>query len=135
MQKVSLPAALFIANATVLMTHQIDAAYWHEWELFRIPGGNQLNLILNLPILTLILIAHRETILGGKYAHAAHRLVASLGFLTVFLHSVFFAFGSTKFLQPVSVALLVSTGLLSTMQLVALQRANAAANPGTPADG
>lgn len=29
------PAAwLYLANATVLITHEIDSAYWHEWELF-----------------------------------------------------------------------------------------------------
>ncbi|MCU6500248.1 hypothetical protein LPN04_20855 [Rugamonas sp. A1-17] len=43
--------AIFWLNAAVLATHQIDAAYWHEWELFRIPGGNQINLLLNLPII------------------------------------------------------------------------------------
>ncbi len=42
---------IFLANATVLITHQIDAAYWHEWDLFRIPGWNQVNLILNIPII------------------------------------------------------------------------------------
>ena len=37
---------LFLLNATVLITHQIDAAFWHEWELFHIPGGNQVNLLV-----------------------------------------------------------------------------------------
>lgn len=45
--KPDLPQILFLLNSTVLFTHQIDAAYWHEWNLFHLPGGNQLNLILN----------------------------------------------------------------------------------------
>jgi hypothetical protein len=27
--------ALYLANASVLLTHQIDAAYWHEWAVRR----------------------------------------------------------------------------------------------------
>lgn len=123
MQKTSLLHWLFIANATVLFVHQIDAAYWHEWEMFHIPGGNQINLLLNLPILALVLIAHRHTVLESKYANTAHGFLAALGFLTVILHSLFFVLGSTKFLEPVSIALLVSTGLLSIAQLVCLYSA------------
>lgn len=25
-------------NAALLVTHEIDAAYWKEWELFGLPG-------------------------------------------------------------------------------------------------
>ncbi len=32
---------LCLLNVTVLLVHQIDAAYWHEWELFRIPGATR----------------------------------------------------------------------------------------------
>lgn len=53
---------LFLSNATVLLTHQIDAAYWHEWEMFFIPGGNQVNLLLNLPIIALVMYSHSRVI-------------------------------------------------------------------------
>ncbi len=49
---------LCLLNVTVLLVHQIDAAYWHEWEMFRMPGGNQVNLLLNLPIVALVLHAY-----------------------------------------------------------------------------
>lgn len=51
---------LFLLNATVLVVHQIDAAFWHEWELFHLPGGNQVNLLLNLPIIALVLFAQGQ---------------------------------------------------------------------------
>lgn len=135
MQKSRLLPVLFIANATVLFVHQIDAAYWHEWEMFHIPGGNQVNLLLNLPIIALVLMAHREAVLGSRHASAAHTLLAFLGLLTVGLHSAFFAFGSTQFLQPMSIALLVSTGLLSIWQLVCLRGFVAVARPGASGGG
>jgi hypothetical protein len=30
---------IIVLNLTLLITHQIDAAYWHEWEMFALPGG------------------------------------------------------------------------------------------------
>lgn len=112
---------LFLLNATVLITHQIDAAYWHEWEMFGIPGGNQVNLILNLPILVLVLYAHRVVAANGKAAFACHKLLAGLGFLTVAIHSFFFLRGDEAFMQPVSIALLAATAVLSIFQLLALR--------------
>jgi hypothetical protein len=50
---------LYLLNATVLITHQIDSAYWHEWELFRMQGGIQLNLLLNIPLIMLVLFGQQ----------------------------------------------------------------------------
>lgn len=114
---------VFLLNATVLLTHQIDAAYWHEWDMFRIPGGNQLNLLLNVPIIALVLAAFAEVARDGVRARQAHGLLIFLGLLTVTLHSVFFALGHEQFLQPMSLVLLVGTGLLSVLQWTLLWRA------------
>ena len=112
---------LFLANATVLVTHQIDAAYWHEWELFAIPGGNQVNLLLNIPIIALVMYAHHRVISNFHTGLPFYKLLAGLGFLTVGIHSIFFLRGSESFLQPMSIALLVATFALSVSQLVALR--------------
>jgi hypothetical protein len=112
---------LFLANATVLITHQIDAAYWHEWELFAIPGGNQVNLLLNLPVIALVLFAHSRVVSGTRAGMAFHKLLAGLGFLTVGIHFIFFLRGSEMFDQPMSVALLAATCILSATQLAVLR--------------
>lgn len=31
---------IYLLNASVLITHEIDSANWHEWEIFGIPGGH-----------------------------------------------------------------------------------------------
>ena len=113
---------LFLLNATVLITHQIDAAYWHEWELFRIPGGNQVNLFLNLPIIALALYSQAQVAAGTRRSLGYYKLVAFLGFLTVTIHSGFFVAGNEAFVQPMSIALLVATAVLSGLQLLALGR-------------
>ena len=112
---------LFLANATVLITHQIDAAYWHEWELFHIPGGNQVNLIANIPIIGLVLYVHSRVVASLETGLAFYKLLAILGFVTVAIHSFFFFIGSESFMQPMSFALFIATFVLSTWQLIALR--------------
>ncbi len=31
--------SLYLANATLLVVHELDSVFWREWELFRLPGG------------------------------------------------------------------------------------------------
>ncbi|MEI7443798.1 MAG: DUF6713 family protein [Burkholderiales bacterium] len=113
---------LCLANLTVLLVHQIDAAYWHEWELFGIPGGNPVNLLLNLPIVALGLHAWARVALGAADARRWAAFVAALGALTVVLHAGFFAAGHDAFAAPVSIGLLVATGVLSMLQAIDLRR-------------
>lgn len=116
------PQRLFLANATVLITHQIDAAYWREWELFLLPGGNQVNLLLNLPIIALVLYAHGRVVAGLPSGLAYYKLLAALGFLTVGIHAFFFAQGNDSFRQPMSIALMAATCALSLWQIVELRK-------------
>lgn len=112
---------LFLANATVLITHQIDAAFWHEWELFRLPGGNQVNLLLNLPIIGLVLYAHQRVVANVQTGMFFYKLLAVLGFLTCAIHAGFMFAGNESFVQPMSLALLAATLALSVWQLLALK--------------
>lgn len=41
-------AQLYVGNLALLTTHQADAAYWHEWDVFGVPGGLPLFLVFNL---------------------------------------------------------------------------------------
>lgn len=118
--KPDLPQILFLLNSTVLFTHQIDAAYWHEWNLFHLPGGNQLNLILNLPIIALVMFAFLQVATHSPHQRLCHRFLASLGILTVAIHSGLFLAGHTEFWQPMSLLLLAATLILSLAQLKTL---------------
>ena len=33
------PIVLFAVQIALLATHQVDAAFWHEWDVFGVPGG------------------------------------------------------------------------------------------------
>jgi hypothetical protein len=77
---------LYLANAILLINHEIDSAYWKEWELFKLPGGRTGFLVLHFPLLALILyglvlIARQEPTgylfscalsLGGIFAFGIH---------------------------------------------------------------
>ena len=46
---------LYLLNATLLIIHEIDSAYWKEWKLFHLPGGEAGLLLLHIPNLMPVL--------------------------------------------------------------------------------
>lgn len=42
---------LYRVDASLLAVHEMDSAYWKEWELFHLPGGLGFFLLLHLPLL------------------------------------------------------------------------------------
>jgi hypothetical protein len=109
---------LYSANATVLIAHQIDAAYWHEWELFGMPGGIQLFVILNLPIVFLVLYGQRVLALESKSSIVISCLLVASGLFAVGIHSFFLMQGDDAFRLPVSLGLLIGTLFLSPAQAI-----------------
>jgi hypothetical protein len=113
-----LAANLYLANAVVLITHEIDSAYWREWELFNLPGGIQLFLILHIALIGLVLYGYRLVILWGHAARLCSYLLASSGMLAVLIHGVFLLIGTPQFRSPTSLILLAATLVLSLAQIV-----------------
>jgi len=107
---------LYLANATVLLAHQVDAAYWHEWAMFGLPGGIQLFVVLNLPIILIILLGVRALASGQRSAHVFSRLLAGAGGFAVVFHALHLFRGDPAFTLPVSLALLAATAVLSAVQ-------------------
>jgi len=55
-----------LLNCALLFSHEIDSAYWQEWNLFGLPGGIQLFLVLNLLLLVVALYGFKQVVLGGR---------------------------------------------------------------------
>ena len=51
---------LYLLNCALLFSHEIDSAYWQEWDLFGLPGGIQLFLVLNLLLLVVALYGFKR---------------------------------------------------------------------------
>jgi Family of unknown function (DUF6713) len=117
-----LVAWLYLVNATLLATHEIDSAFWHEWQLFRLPGGIQLFLVLNFLLLLVVFFGFRRVVLWQRGAKAFSFLLAAAGVFAFSIHMIFIAAGHPAFRLPLSVALLSGTLLVSIAQALLVAR-------------
>ena len=46
---------LYIVNCALLFTHEIESAFWEEWDLFGLGGGVQGFLVVNFVLLLVAL--------------------------------------------------------------------------------
>ena len=109
-------SSVFIVTLTLLVSHQIDAAYWKEWEMFYLPGGIQFFDIFNLALIPVLLVGLRAVILRQRSGYI-HSLFASfLGVLTFLIHAGFYLFGYQQFNLPVSASIIVGCGVSGLVQ-------------------
>ena len=107
---------LYLANAVVLINHEIESAYWKEWELFRLPGGITGFLIIHFPVLFVMLYGLTLLKDGGTAGLIVSLLVASGGIFAFCAHTWFIRRGNTQFTLPVSRLMLAATLDLSIAQ-------------------
>lgn len=106
---------VYLANATVLLCHQVDAAHWQEWELFGLPGGVQLFVLLNAPIVVAVMVGLER--LGTPLGRRLSVLLALSGLFAAAFHTGHLLAGDEGFRTPVSLSLLALTAVLSPWQL------------------
>lgn len=111
---------IYLINLALLITHEIDSAFWHEWELFHLPGGIQLFLLVNLALIFLFLIGAESVIRREKRGKTFSYLLAICGILAFLIHLSFILKGNTEFLLPVSILILLSIFFTSIAQLIIL---------------
>jgi len=121
---------LYLLNAAVLITHEIDSAYWHEWELFGIPGGIQVFLFINLLLVMVILYGHQALATNRASGFVLSWMLVAGGLFAFIIHSYFLLQGGEAFKAPASLALLAATLVLSLLQAAVLLRAQHAARIG-----
>lgn len=109
---------LYLINATLLINHEIDSAYWKEWELFKLPGGITGFLLIHFPLLFFVLyglvLVFQQTLAGLIFS-----LVLSLGGIFAFsIHTFFIKKGHQQFKSPISLFILIGTLIISVWQAV-----------------
>ncbi|MFC1871757.1 DUF6713 family protein [Chloroflexota bacterium] len=107
---------LYLVNSVLLINHEIDSAYWKEWDLFKLPGGITGFLIIHLPLVFLVLygliLVFQQTFSGLIFS-----LVLSISGLFAFtIHTIYIKKGRNEFKVPVSVFLLISILIVSLIQ-------------------
>lgn len=109
---------LYLSNAVLLINHEIDSAYWKEWELFGIPGGITVFLLLHFPILYFVLYG-LVLVSRNTYAGLVFSGVLSLGGIFAFvIHTYFLMKGRDGFDKPISKIILWATLTVSVVQLI-----------------
>lgn len=114
---------IVVLNLALTLTHQVDAAYWREWEMFGLPGGIQLFNALNVLIFLAVLACFVPVIQRKTSGFACSLLIAAVCGCILPIHAAFALAGYTQFDLPFSVLLIVATFVVSIVQVVVTVRA------------
>ena len=107
---------IYLVNSVLLINHEIDSAYWKEWDLFGLPGGIAGFLILHLPLLFLILYG-LVLVSQQSFAGLIFSLALAIGGIFAFsIHMSFIKKGRNEFRAPISLSILIATLAVSLVQ-------------------
>ena len=120
---------LYVGNLAMLATHQADAAYWREWEVFGVPGGLPFFLLFNVGAVVVLALGLVRVAQGAPSARRAAVLCAALGLFTFALHAVFLWLDRAAFWTPPSIGVLLGVLALSIAQLLHLPGSPRVAEP------
>jgi hypothetical protein len=107
---------IYLINSVLLINHEIDSAYWKEWDLFKLPGDITGFLVVHFPLLFLVLYG-LVLVFQRTFAGLIFSLVLSFGGIFAFtIHTYFIKRGRHEFKTPVSLFILIATFIASLAQ-------------------
>jgi hypothetical protein len=109
---------IYLINAVLLINHEIDSAYWKEWDLFRLPGGINGFLIVHFPLLFIILYGLILVFQQSPAGLIFSLLLSAGGIFAFSIHTFFMSKGRTEFRSPVSLFILIATLIVSIIQAI-----------------
>jgi hypothetical protein len=107
----------YLMTMCLLIFHQIDAAYWKEWEMFYLPGGVQGFLLFNIVLIPIVLLGYRSVIAHEQKARHYSYFCAGLGITTFIIHLVFIILDYEQFTLPLSMFVIASCLISSLYQI------------------
>ena len=108
---------VYFVNAVMLIVHEIDSAYWKEWDLFRLPGGLDGFLLLHIPLVGLILYGLIEVAAQTRTGTIIYFIVNFGGFFAFTIHTYFLRKGDERFTSKISQLILYAILVTSIVQL------------------
>src|SRR5574341_288760 len=102
---------LYLLTASLLIVHEIDSAYWREWELFGMPGGIGAFLAIHVPLALLVLWGYERAVAATRAGRRMALAVGAAGIATAVIHGAFLLRGSAAFRTVPSLALIGATGV------------------------
>ena len=113
---------LYALNAALLFLHEIDSAYWKEWEVLGLPGGEAGFLAAHLPPLLAVLWGHAQVLAGRRAGAWMSLALASAGLAAFAIHSALLLQGGAAFRTATSIVLLAATAAVSTVLAIGATR-------------
>lgn len=108
----------YLVNSVLLIDHEIDSAYWREWDLLKLPGGITGFLIIHIPLIFLVLYG-LVLVFQRLLAGLIFSLILSFAGLFAFaVHAFFLRQGRQEFNTPISLLLLIGILAVSMIQAV-----------------
>ncbi|MBN1647819.1 MAG: hypothetical protein JW874_07290 [Spirochaetales bacterium] len=109
---------LYLFTFVFLTIHEIDSAYWKEWDLFRLPFGQSGFLVLHIPLLFvgvagLFLIY--EHLISGYIIAAVFGLAGIAAFI---IHQTLIRKGHEEFTTTISQAILWLVLIFSVLLVI-----------------
>ncbi len=108
---------MYAMNFALLFMHEIDSAYWQEWNLFGIPGGVQFFLIINLAMFIAAIYGYNRLVQGIRSGYVLSFLLSAAGICAFSIHSYFILIGHSEFTLPASEILLITILVVSIIQM------------------
>jgi uncharacterized membrane protein len=111
---------VYLINATILINHEIDSAYWQEWKLINQGDKNGINgfLIIHFPVIFTVLLG-LVFVYEDKFAGLIISLILSAGGLfAFFFHFYHLRKGRPEFNTFISKGMIISTGIVSVIQVI-----------------
>ncbi len=106
MNKNAVNVNLYLLNMALLFTHEIESAYWKEWDMFGIPGGLPVFLVLNFLLLVLAIFGFGQLLQEKKSGVYFSLLLSAAGIFAFCIHTYFILQGRDEFTLPISMILL-----------------------------
>ena len=107
---------IYLTNSVLLIIHEIDSAYWKEWDLFKLPGGITGFLIIHFPLIFLILYGLIQVFLYSFTGLIFSLVLSSAGVFAFTIHMLFIKRGRHEFKVPISLLILTATLVVSVVQ-------------------
>jgi len=111
---------IYLSNLVLLINHEIDSAYWEEWNLFNLKKnfGIQGFVIIHIPVLFLFIYGLILINEGSIYGLILSVLLSLSGIFAFFFHFYHLRKGRPEFSNIVSKSILVGTFVASVFQIV-----------------
>ena len=100
---------VYMLNATLIIVHEIDSAYWKELELFKLPGKINFFLILYIFLVFIILLGIVFLFRSLLWGLVLSLVLSMAGIFAFSIHKWFISRGHDEFTTIVSQSILAAT--------------------------